>query len=303
MGRRYLNPGEPERLKGSLCFSANFSAVFFVPDTESATGVFDWNVLTDPDKFDEFERFFDLHPADARNSYYIDVSASEVSRWLDMYSRSGASSPDFATGHDATVSSATDNSHEVIDISSASIIPPEWRNGPIETFIKAVNLASRERSRGKRLCLISCDKHSHDLSRFHANVDLLEITRGSFRDRSVQSVTNYINSNGIKDAILLGHGGCSSSARSQEAKEIFDTLLVEGWTSQAAQDYLAPRFPVVEDLAALQFDFQQLRGLWSSVKIAPLLLNQFTQVLQLPGWYDMSRSAESFFAEHPIRFS
>jgi hypothetical protein len=302
VGRKYSNPGDLDRLKGSLCFSSNFNAVFFVPDTESATGVFDWNVLIDPDRFDEFQRFFDLHPADVRNSFYIDATASEVSRWLDMFSRSGASSPDFAADQNSALANS-ENSHDVIDINSASMIPSEWRNGPIETFIKAVNLGSREKNRGKRLCLISCDKHSHDLSRFHANVDLVEITRGSFRDRSVQSVTNYINSNGIKHAILLGHGGCNSSARSQEATEIFDTLLVEGWTSQAAQDYLTPRFPVVEELLTLQYDYQQLKGLWSSVRIAPLLLNQFTKVLQLPGWYDTSRSGDPLFVEQPIRFN
>jgi hypothetical protein len=275
-----------DRLKGTLCFSSNFGAVVFVPDVDSIPAVFDWNVLTDSDRFADFQRLFDLRSGRVENSFYIDASASDVSRWRDQQS---GSEPEFVPRHSETSGA--------VDITSASMIPAEWQNSPIEVFINAVNMHVIGQSRNRKLCLISCDKHSNELSRNISNLDLIEIARRTFRDSSKRSLTGLIKSNGIRHAILLGHAGCGFSPRSQEAAEIFDALLTEGWSAQAAQDYLSPRFPIVDELSILRNDYHWLKRLWSSVTIAPLFINRFTKTLQLADWYATSDGSEHALSE------
>jgi carbonic anhydrase len=188
----------------------------------------------------------------------------------------------------------------LIDIKSATDIPEEWRDSPIEAFIMSQNSGWPIQTSGKPELLISTCiefRYALPMPRMYAYV----IRRASGRVIGSEFSVAYTLAKGVKHLILIGHNDCGMSAVAENTPNIIASLVDQGWSRPIAEEYVqrqGARHAMGDELEALKIEYRRLRKVFPKLTIAPLFVCLYDNKLYVPKWY--KEVQEEFAAAPPI---
>ncbi len=181
-------------------------------------------------------------------------------------------------------------------IDSVSDIPMEWRNTPIEKFIRAENFGEKiEGSGTPELLIATCIEFRYALPipRMFAYV----LRRASGRLIGSEFSLAYILSAGVAHICLVGHNDCGMTKVEENKQRMIQALVDQGWYPDRASEFInmqASRHQMKDELDGLEWEYKRLRRLFKIVEIAPLFVDLSDTQLYIPNWYFEQRDKHSF---------